>query len=203
MADLLDELLATQPADRIVHSRASWLTAAETAGVPTVRCPVIGGQTVWDAVAQRPGDLWVVEVPNYFGRFEHDTPSGNGATPYRSVAIRRFGTAPLRMPVIETATAAPDGAARAAHRIAGALRQLPGITLAHGMPVSPWFVVLLPADAAAAARALASHGYPGCVPLETSYPELPGGLRIAVAWPETRNDGFITTLRGWLNATKG
>lgn len=198
MAQRLDELLAIQPPDRIVHSRASWLTAAETAGVPTMRCPVIGGQTVWDAVAQQPGDLWLVEVPNYFGRFEHETPPGD-----RRVAIRRFGTAPPRVAVIEAGMAVPDGAARSAHRIAGALRQLPGVSLAHGMPVSPWFVVLLQGDAAAAARVLASHGYPGCLPLETGYPELPGGLRIAVAWPEIRNDGFITALRGWLKATKG
>jgi len=179
MAQRLDELLAIQPPDRIVHSRASWLTAAETAGVPTMRCPVIGGQTVWDAVAQQPGDLWLVEVPNYFGRFEHETPPGD-----RRVAIRRFGTAPPRVAVIEAGMAVPDGAARSAHRIAGALRQLPGVSLAHGMPVSPWFVVLLQGD-------------------ETGYPELPGGLRIAVAWPEIRNDGFITALRGWLKATKG
>lgn len=198
MAGPLQEVLARQPVERIVLSRASWLTTADTAGVASISCPVVGGQTVWEAVAPLPGDLWVLEVPNYFGRFERRRPVAQ-----HTVAIRRFGSVPPSVPVIEAEASVPDGAVRAAHRLSGGLRQLPGVALAHGMAVTPWFVILLPGNAAAAARVLASHGYPECFSLEAGYPELPGGLRITVAWPHTEIDRFISALRGWLEAREG
>jgi hypothetical protein len=198
MNGTLAEAIAAGGTTRVVVSRATWLTSDDTGSVPLVSCPVVGGETVWNAVVPQPGDVWVVEVPNYFGRFERNLPVDGPV-----IAIRRCGPAPPSVPVLEVESVLPEDAVRAAHKLGGAIRQLPGVTLAHGMPVSPWFVVLLPGSAATAAEVLAANGFPGCIPLEARYPELPGGLRIAVAWPATRRGGFVAALQESLEPREG
>ena len=96
----------------------------------------------------------------------------------------------------------PDGLAEVgrqsvakAHHLARRLGQIKGVTI----PVEGFareFPVLLPADPDAVVLALAEHGYLAGIPLATDYPDLPGGLLVAVTEKRSRSelDGFAAAL---------
>lgn len=171
-------IVKEQGLEGLVVSRASWFRdPVELAGV--VQAPVVGGTTVWEAVPNPAAHLFVVEVPNYFGRFESD-PAG-------AAEVARIDH--------RTARGSADEALRVARHLASSLTQLPGVKLPHGQPESPWLVVSLRASAAQTAAALAENGFTDTVALGDAFPEFPGGLRVEVAWPQHENTRFCTIVR--------
>ncbi len=175
--DLL-AIATEQGMDGVALSRASWFRdLAGLAGV--VEVPVVGGRTVWETIAAPTNRLFIVEEPNYFGRFE--------ASP------------PPPAVVLEISHDLPHGltgsTVRDARHLAASLTQVPGLRLPHGQPESPWFVASLPSSAESAAQRLTANGFVGCTPLGRDFPEYPGGLRVQVAWPQQENARFCTIVR--------
>jgi glycine dehydrogenase subunit 1 len=98
----------------------------------------------------------------------------------------------------------PDGlaatahhSAQKAHYLAKRLAQLPGVSLANDAPFVREFAVLLPVDPDEAVLRMAEHGILAGIPLSGDYPELPGGMLIAVTEQRTRGelDGYVDALR--------
>lgn len=164
--------------DGLVVSRASWFRDPVEL-VDVTQAPVVGGTTVWEAVPNPAGRLFVVDVPNYLGRFETDPPQAAEVATIDHRAANGF----------------PDEALRVARHLASSLTQIPGVKLPHGQPESPWFVVSLRASAARTAAALAGNGFVDVVALGDAFPEFPGGLRVKVAWPQHENTRFCTIVR--------
>lgn len=171
----------------MVVSRATWFDDGFD-DMPVVRLPVVAGRTVWDTFVSEPGWQHVVEQPNYFGLFERPPIPGSPITVERWVGADNVGS------VVTVDTGLSADAWRAARKLAGRLRQIPGVKLPHGSPESPWLVVSLPGDAAAAAAAVSAEGFRTASSLGTHYPEFPGGMRIEVAWPEQENELFARAI---------
>ncbi len=87
--------------------------------------------------------------------------------------------------------------AQKAHYLADRLAGLPGVHLASDAPFVREFAVLLPVEPAAVITAMAERGYLAGVALPDDFPELPGGLLVAVTEQRTRAelDGYVAALR--------
>jgi glycine dehydrogenase subunit 1 len=66
------------------------------------------------------------------------------------------------------------------------LTAIEGVTAASDAPTAREFAVLLPIDPEEAVAAMTEHGFLAGIPLSTDYPELPGGLLVAVTEKRTR-----------------
>jgi glycine dehydrogenase subunit 1 len=77
------------------------------------------------------------------------------------------------------------------------LQQLPGVQRAVDAPCAREFPILLPMDPRLAVERMMDRGFIAGIPLPDDYPELPGGLLVAVTEQRTRAqmDAFITALR--------
>ncbi|MDX2466010.1 MAG: hypothetical protein QNL12_01755 [Acidimicrobiia bacterium] len=159
----------------VVLSRATNLEPGQS-DIPVIEAPVVAGRTVWEAVPVAADYLFVVEDPNHFGRRE--------ILPSPEARV-------LHMPVADSSS----GAIRTTRHLAASLRQIRGLKLPHGEPEASWFAASLPFSAAKVVRALDEGGFPGCVALGPRYPEIPGGIRIAVAWSKRDNMRFCTIVR--------
>lgn len=86
--------------------------------------------------------------------------------------------------------------AQKAHYLANRLAGLPGVHLAADAPFVREFAVLLPVEPAAVITAMAERGYLAGVALPDDFPELPGGLLVAVTEQRTRAelDGYVAAL---------
>ncbi len=73
-----------------------------------------------------------------------------------------------------------------ARYLAKRLEQLPGVQLANDAPFVREFAVLLPLDPRQAVLEMADRGFLAGIPLPTDYPDLPGGLLVAVTERRTR-----------------
>ena len=151
---------ATQRACRgFVVSRATWL---QDSGLleGAVAVPVVGGQTVWDAVGNAGGRMIVVEQPNYFGRYEEHPPDGT------DVCTVQWWPSQEGPPPADVAADGPYGDLEGARHLATGLRSIPGVRLPHGSPDAPWFVVSMPVAADVVAAELQAAGpadlAPGC-----------------------------------------
>jgi len=89
----------------------------------------------------------------------------------------------------------PDGLATAGHRsiqkahyLAKRLTQIKGVHTANDAPFAREFAILTPVDPAAVVAGMAERGYLAGIPLSEDYPELPGGLLVAVTEQRTRED---------------
>jgi glycine dehydrogenase subunit 1 len=82
-----------------------------------------------------------------------------------------------------------------AHHLAKRLGQIKGVTVPVG-GFAREFPVLLPADPDAVVLAMAERGYLAGIPLSADYPDLPGGLLVAVTEKRSRSelDGFAAAL---------
>jgi glycine dehydrogenase subunit 1 len=87
--------------------------------------------------------------------------------------------------------------AQKAHYLAKQLAQLPGVQLANDADFVREFAVLLPIEPEDAILAMGDRGYLAGIPLSSDYPELPGGLLVAVTEQRTREelDGYVAALR--------
>ena len=174
---------------RVARSRASWLRTETLAD--EIAVPVVGGRTVWRALADRADVFVVAEHPNFFGR--HDLIDG----PAADLHIRWWGmVGDLPKPVIKADRACGD--LDTAQRLATALRTIPGVKLPHGVPQAPWFVLSLRGSAPHVAQVLAEQGWSGATPLHESFPEFPGGLHLEVAWPRQEIQEIAATIRAAL-----
>lgn len=169
---------------RIAISRASWLRKMP-ALADSVPVAVVGGQTIWPATGTS-AEHALVEQPNWFGRIERN-PTGSLSV----ITIRWWAGAGTTADITAHQESGDVGTAR---NLAGRLRQLPGVTLPHGQPESPWFIVSFPNDAKAIAEQLDAAGFAGCRVTGPGFPEFPGGMRIAVAWPRAANELFAATV---------
>ena len=104
-------------------SRATWFRDVQWPG-PTEFIPVVGGQTLWEATLGESGPLFVVEQPNYFGRFELRVPTGDNV-----VTVRRWGTLDGNSDLLVTEIHTEVGSSDTAKNLAGRLSQLPGVML--------------------------------------------------------------------------
>jgi glycine dehydrogenase subunit 1 len=73
-----------------------------------------------------------------------------------------------------------------AHYLAKRLQQIKGVTLAVDAAFAREFPILLPIDPAVAIDEMAERGFLAGIPLSDRYPELPGGLLVAVTEKRTR-----------------
>lgn len=160
---------------RVILSRATGLDMSQ-ADLPVCFAPVVAGRTVWEAVPEDKNSVVVVEDPNYFGRREREAEVDG--------TVWRIDHGDW-----------PATDLDASQHLAASLRQIRGLNLPHGQPEAPWFVASLPTSASATVAALDDAGFCGCVALERSFPEFPGGIRIAVAWPQHANARFCTIVR--------
>ncbi|MFQ5947921.1 MAG: aminomethyl-transferring glycine dehydrogenase subunit GcvPA [Acidimicrobiia bacterium] len=87
--------------------------------------------------------------------------------------------------------------AQKAHYLARRLDQLPGVKLANEAPFVREFAVLLPGDPQQLVLAMAERGFLAGIPLSSDYPELPGGLLVAVTERRSRSqlDGYADALK--------
>ncbi|HKZ25974.1 MAG TPA: aminomethyl-transferring glycine dehydrogenase subunit GcvPA [Acidimicrobiia bacterium] len=101
------------------------------------------------------------------------------------------------------AWAGPDGIAeiadrsvQKAHYLARRLDQIPGVGLANDGPFGREFAMLLPIEPGDAVAAMADRGYLAGIPLSVDYPELPGGLLVAVTEQRAKAqlDGYAAAL---------
>ena len=171
----------------VVVSRASWISRG-TLGPECIILPVVAGRTVW-AAAQCTDWLYLVEQPNYFGRFEHGLPQH-----VEAVTIRRWPGGAETGSVTHVAAGLEADHLGVARNLAGRLSQIPKVKMPHGKAESPWLVASLPIDPRRAAAALSDKGFANCHPMDRDYPEFPGGLQIEVAWSRERNEDFARTL---------
>ncbi|HDL48503.1 MAG TPA: aminomethyl-transferring glycine dehydrogenase subunit GcvPA, partial [Actinobacteria bacterium] len=98
----------------------------------------------------------------------------------------------------------PDGlaevgeqSAQKAHYLAERLEQIPGVRRANEAPFVREFAVLLPMEPEIVIEAMADRGYLAGVALSKDYPDLPGGLLIAVTERRSRDelDGYVSSMR--------
>ena len=87
-------------------------------------------------------------------------------------------------------------AAQKAHYLAERLAQLPGVQMANDAAFVREFAVLLPIDPQDAVLAMAERGILAGIPLSGDYPELPGGLLVAVTEQRTKEqlDAYVTAM---------
>ena len=168
LADLV-QAAAARGLGRVAVSRATWL--ADTSGLTEV--PVVGGRTVWEAVPDRTAVLFVVERPNFFGRFDADPPTGASL-----MCVDR-----------------PSGEPGDARHLARSLAQIPGLRLPHNAPETSTFIVSLPGPAEATVGLLSAAGFAGCNALGSRFPEFAGGLRVQVAWSREENPRFCSIVQ--------
>jgi glycine dehydrogenase subunit 1 len=83
-----------------------------------------------------------------------------------------------------------------AHYLANLLGQLPGVSIGVDARFAREFPILLPADPQDVVAAMASRGFLAGIPLPDDYPELPGGLLVALTESRTREemDAYATAL---------
>ncbi len=83
-----------------------------------------------------------------------------------------------------------------AHYLAERAREVPGVSLPFDAPFGREFPLLLDADPSAVIRSMADAGYLAGIPLSQDYPDLPGGMLVAVTEKRTREelDGYIAAL---------
>lgn len=158
-----------------------------------VEAPVTHGTTVWGAA---PTGLIVAEQPNWFGRLERFQVSESEPG---IVLVAPGAPAPHQMWVVtdDALVMSPgdprppigdiDRIAALARRLARRLSQSRGVRLAHGEPQWSWFVVLTPVAAARVVESTPTHPGVTAEPIGPRFPDLPGGLRIAVAEPGGRD----------------
>ena len=79
-----------------------------------------------------------------------------------------------------------EQSAQKSHYLARRLTQLPGVQLANDAAFVREFTVLLPIEPEDAIVAMADHGFLAGIPLSKDYPELPGGMLIAVTEKRTK-----------------
>lgn len=154
----LDEL---PRGERVLVSRALApdLASRISAGRELVEAPVVHGVTIWSA-AGVPADRAVVTQPNWYGCIEDADL-----------------IAAIECPTV-TATE-PGGDPTRASYLSRRLAVMSRTRLAHGPPQGSVFVVLLPSEPA---RILPAEPPPGVeVTVLADRPELPGGVRFAVA----------------------
>jgi glycine dehydrogenase subunit 1 len=105
---------------------------------------------------------------------------------------------------IQLAWLGPDGlrevgeqSAQKAHYLAQRLSELPGVRMANEGSYVREFAVLLPLEPEAAIEGMAERGYLAGIALSHDYPELPGGLLVAVTERRTREelDGYVSALK--------
>jgi glycine dehydrogenase subunit 1 len=87
--------------------------------------------------------------------------------------------------------------AQKARYLAGRLEELPGVSLANKSGFLREFAVLLPLDPDEAVAAMAERGFLAGIPLGAEYPELSGGLLVAVTERRTRHqlDSYVDALK--------
>ncbi len=95
---------------------------------------------------------------------------------------------------------AAEQSAHKARYLAGRLAELTGVELAYQAPYLREFAVLLPVDPQRVVAAMADHGFLAGIPLPADYPDLPGGLLIAVTERRTREelDAYADAMKGVL-----
>jgi glycine dehydrogenase subunit 1 len=83
-----------------------------------------------------------------------------------------------------------------AHYLAGRLALVKGVRAANPAPFAREFAILTPVEPAEVVSAMAERGYLAGIPLSGDYPELPGGLLVAVTEQRTRDelDGYTAAL---------
>jgi len=83
-----------------------------------------------------------------------------------------------------------------ARYLAGLLEKIDGVHLGVDAPFGREFPILLPIDPAEAVAAMAERGYLAGIPISANYPEMPGGLLVAVTEKRTRSemDGYAAAL---------
>jgi glycine dehydrogenase subunit 1 len=83
-----------------------------------------------------------------------------------------------------------------AHHLADALSSIRGVAVANEAPFAREFAITTPMDPREVVERMADHGYLAGIPLDTDYPDLPGGLLIAVTERRTREqlDGYAAAL---------
>lgn len=87
--------------------------------------------------------------------------------------------------------------AHKARYLAGRLEELPGVSLANKRGFLREFAVVLPLDPDEAVAAMAERGFLAGIPLGAEYPELSGGLLVAVTERRTRHqlDSYVDALK--------
>jgi glycine dehydrogenase subunit 1 len=90
-----------------------------------------------------------------------------------------------------------EQSAQKAHYLAARLVELPGVHMANDASFVREFAVLLPIEPEAAIEGMAERGYLAGIPLSKDYPELPGGLLVAVTERRTKAelDGYVSALK--------
>ncbi|MFZ0493465.1 MAG: aminomethyl-transferring glycine dehydrogenase subunit GcvPA [Acidimicrobiia bacterium] len=105
---------------------------------------------------------------------------------------------------IQLAWLGPDGlrevgeqSAQKAHYLASQLVELPGVQMANDASYVREFAMLLPIEPEEVIEEMADRGYLAGIALSKDYPELPGGLLIAVTEQRTREelDGYVSALK--------
>ncbi|MBU1225679.1 MAG: aminomethyl-transferring glycine dehydrogenase subunit GcvPA [Actinobacteria bacterium] len=83
-----------------------------------------------------------------------------------------------------------------AHYLAGRLARVKGVRAANPAPFAREFAILTPVEPAEVVSAMGERGYLAGIPLSGDYPELPGGLLVAVTEQRTRDelDGYTAAL---------
>lgn len=98
----------------------------------------------------------------------------------------------------------PDGlaevgeqSAQKAHYMAALLEQIPGVHRANDAPFVREFAVLTPLEPEDVIEAMAARGYLAGIPLSKDYPDLPGGLLIALTEQRSREDidGYVDAMK--------
>ncbi len=87
--------------------------------------------------------------------------------------------------------------AHKARYLAGRLEELPGVSLANKSGFLREFAVFLPLDPDGVVAAMAERGFLAGIPLGVEYPELSGGLLVAVTERRTRHqlDSYVDALK--------
>jgi glycine dehydrogenase subunit 1 len=98
----------------------------------------------------------------------------------------------------------PDGlrevgeqSAQKAHYLADRLAELPGVQMANDGTFVREFAILLPIEPGVAIEGMAERGYLAGIALSGDYPELPGGLLVAVTEQRSKEqlDGYVSAMK--------
>ncbi len=89
-----------------------------------------------------------------------------------------------------------DQSAQKAHYLADQLQELPGVRLASDAPFVREFALRMPVDPHEVIAAMAARGFLAGIALTDDYPDLPGGLLVAVTERRTRRelDAYVTAM---------
>jgi len=90
-----------------------------------------------------------------------------------------------------------EQSAQKAHYLAARLEEIPGVQRANEAPFVREFAVLLPMEPEIVIAEMIDRGYLAGIALSKDYPDLPGGLLIAVTERRTRDelDGYVDTMK--------